>query len=350
MNWNLISKYRTQLMGIACIWIMLFHNRFQWTGTSILRTFISRGNVGVDMFFFMSGVGLYYSFKKDPNVPRFYRKRLTRIMLPYTLYAVPFCIWRAHLKSSKHSFWAYFLEKVFVKNGITTTWFIPAILVCYIVFPLIYTLQNEAVTVKGRRIGRNHITLALLLIYFVFLRYVMSAHPTLWKHTEIALTRGLVFIIGCHCAEWIYEKKPLPEGSGLAGFLWIVVYLYFFRPENKLSTFWIRLSFIPFAVACLIFFSWLLLTLDTHTEMHRFRGLVFVGERTLELYLTHIMLRMIYDAYWDFPHFEKTGVIDYSIVLIGALILSAAGHWLTGKLLAKLSQKRPPRPVEGEGE
>ena len=51
------SRYRAALMGIAMLLIMFFHTNGLVRGT--LAFAINRcGNVGVDMFLFLSGMGL----------------------------------------------------------------------------------------------------------------------------------------------------------------------------------------------------------------------------------------------------------------------------------------------------
>ena len=66
MNWKYLSRYRTELMGFSCIYIMLFHNFIQWRvvgkWSNPIQTLLARGNVGVDCFLFLSGIGLYHSF------------------------------------------------------------------------------------------------------------------------------------------------------------------------------------------------------------------------------------------------------------------------------------------------
>ena len=332
MNWNLVSKYRTQLMGIACIWIMLFHNRSPWSGDGVINYILSKGNVGVDMFMFLSGVGSYYSFRKTPDVAAFYKKRSVRILFPYLLFAVPFCWWRSHIPGAELSFWNHLLWVSFVKNGITTTWFIPAILGLYLLFPVIYFLQNEPVSIGGRVIHRNVITLLIMLVCFLSLRYIMSAHPAVWKNTEIALTRSLIFIVGCYCAKWVYEGKPLPPGSELGSLIWIIIYLFVFFKEVKLGTFWIRLTYGPYAIACIIFGISVMRLLDKDGNGRRFRVLSFIGERTLELYLTHVMIRNIYAHYWKLPHFEESCAVDSAVIILSSIIVSTAGHWIVGKL------------------
>ena len=57
-----ISKYRTSLMGLSMIWVMLFHLPIS---LSFFNPIKSIGYLGVDIFLFLSSYGLYYGFKKD---------------------------------------------------------------------------------------------------------------------------------------------------------------------------------------------------------------------------------------------------------------------------------------------
>ncbi len=338
-NWGTISKYRTQIMGIACIWVVLFHNTFQTKGPRLIETILYRGNVGVDMFLFLSGIGLYFSYIKDRNIKAFYKRRINRLLIPYLVFAIPYYIWWTRLSGGRVSFVSAITNVAFVKNGITTTWFIPTILIFYLVFRLIFFLQNSQIYIVTKSVDRNNVTVILVFIYFLALRYMMDAHPTLWKHTEIALMRGVIFIIGCHAGEWVQKERGIPFNGGLIGFIWIVLY-FIFRSDIKLNTFWARMSYAPFSIACTIFFAYLLEFFSKAFNIRKYRVLEFFGNRSLEIYLTHVMVKNIYSHYVGFPHFLGMGYIDYAIVVAIALILSCAGQWLTSKINRCIDYKR----------
>ena len=44
---------------------------------------LALGSSGVEIFLFLSGMGLFYSLSGDPRLSEFYRKRLTRILPAY---------------------------------------------------------------------------------------------------------------------------------------------------------------------------------------------------------------------------------------------------------------------------
>lgn len=83
-----LRLYRSELKGIAILWVVFFHAQL---GLSGVLGFIQQiGYGGVDLFFFLSGFGLYHSLAKDSD-PRRYLLRRARRLLPAYL---PFCcIW-----------------------------------------------------------------------------------------------------------------------------------------------------------------------------------------------------------------------------------------------------------------
>ena len=54
-----ISRYRGELMGAAMLFIMLFH--VELARSDLFFGLRRMGNIGVDMFLFLSGVGLWFS-------------------------------------------------------------------------------------------------------------------------------------------------------------------------------------------------------------------------------------------------------------------------------------------------
>lgn len=86
---NLVSKIsenRVLLMALAIIFVVIYHFKcwiggFPW----YIGIIIKYGYIGVDIFFFLSGFGLTYSFQKN-NIKTFYKNRLKKILPCYILY------------------------------------------------------------------------------------------------------------------------------------------------------------------------------------------------------------------------------------------------------------------------
>lgn len=93
-NLGLFSQYRSELMGIATLLIIICHAPIygvqmpQW-----LSIFLSNGGLGVDIFLFLSGMGMYNSWtsnKKKGNSLLFWLfKRYIRIIIPSILIIIP---------------------------------------------------------------------------------------------------------------------------------------------------------------------------------------------------------------------------------------------------------------------
>lgn len=70
IEWASLSRYRGVLMGIAIIMIVLFHVALP--RSSAFFGLKRMGNMGVDIFFFLSGIGLWFAWTKRPDVLHFY--------------------------------------------------------------------------------------------------------------------------------------------------------------------------------------------------------------------------------------------------------------------------------------
>lgn len=87
MDLTLYSKYRTPLMGIAMIMVILYHQigkPASFETINIINLVCSTFHGGTDIFIFFSGMGLYFSMKKNNNgTIHFYKRRLIRIIPCY---------------------------------------------------------------------------------------------------------------------------------------------------------------------------------------------------------------------------------------------------------------------------
>lgn len=94
-NLSYLSKYRTELMGIAALMVISIHAvDYGVAMPTILSKVMGYGWLGVDLFLFLSGIGIYYSLSKKHTLKGWYKKRLIRIFVPYTLIQIPFWSYR----------------------------------------------------------------------------------------------------------------------------------------------------------------------------------------------------------------------------------------------------------------
>ena len=138
-----ISRYRGELMGAAMLFVILFH-----VGLPREDMFFGlrrMGNIGVDIFLFLSGMGLWFSWTKRPSLSHFFTRRFLRIyptwLLLASLYYIPDYLDLSFVQHSGHSTsiidligdisinWDFWLHDEL------TFWYIPAIMLLYLLSP-----------------------------------------------------------------------------------------------------------------------------------------------------------------------------------------------------------------------
>ena len=89
-NWNLVSRFRSEIMGVAIILVVICHSdAFSWGKIQLyINEFMKVFAIGVDIFLFVSGIGLYFSMKKNSDVFCFYKKRFLRIIPEFLIISI----------------------------------------------------------------------------------------------------------------------------------------------------------------------------------------------------------------------------------------------------------------------
>ena len=321
MSWKALSTFRSELMGLACLWVMLHHNFFDWPNAlDSLRRFALYGNLGVDIFLLLSGVGLYYAWSKKPKLTDFYARRFLRLLVPYVIFAVPYWVWR-DLYLHRGSFLLDVTQLSLPLQGIITTWYIPAIAAMYLLYPLIVK-----VIFSGDRWTRVVVLCGVVMAGCLYLNYSGSE---LYRNCEIALTRTVIFIIGCALGKTVKDDEPMAPHLPALALLWILLNDSM-RRHTALDAVWIRFSYIPLAVSTVLVALWVLEKLEKQEFLRKF--LRFFGERSLELYLTHVLIRNVFYHYIPVKAWDRWGVLTYVAILLISLIVSTLLHPIIAKL------------------
>ena len=125
-------------------------------------------NVGVQMFFFISG--FLYGKKKIENVKEFYIKRVKKVLIPYLIVLIISLFLEYFILHNRYSFHRIF--GCFIGMGafvgnisiLYHTWFISYILICYLLTPI---LQN---VFKNKKFKDNF----LIFLFIMFLVYSLK--------------------------------------------------------------------------------------------------------------------------------------------------------------------------------
>ena len=123
-------------MGAAMLFIILFHVALPRENAFYgLRRM---GNVGVDMFLFLSGIGLWFSWMKTPSARHFFIRRYLRIYPTWLIIACLFYIPAFHGGSIWN--WINLFGEITINWGFwlhdeLNFWYIPATMMLYLFAP-----------------------------------------------------------------------------------------------------------------------------------------------------------------------------------------------------------------------
>lgn len=329
MSWKSLSKFRSELMGLACLWIMFHHNIFDWPNAlEFLKRFARYGNLGVDIFLLLSGVGLHYAWSKKPPLGDFYARRFVRLVVPYVLIAVPYWIWR-DLWIGKGNFWLDVTQLCLPLKGTISTWYIPAMAVMYLLYPLIVKFLFS-----GDRWTRCVILCGGVILSCLYLYYTKNP---IYDNCEIALTRTAIFIVGCALGKSVKDDEPIAPHLPALGLLWIMLNAIL-RRHVSLGEVWIRFSYIPLCFSVVLVMLWALVRMEHWAGLRKL--LRFFGERSLELYLTHVLFENVFYHYVPLKLWDPWGILTYAVILLISLIISILLHPVINKLCGALIARK----------
>ena len=173
------KENRTYLMGIAILWIVVFHV-YLWCDMSGIETtrwirMFNEGALGVDIFLLLSAFGLQASIERH-SIGKFYINRVKRLVPVYLFFLLTLFLTferdcpidRMMIQSvCQITGLSLFKYPEFFSCGFCFDWFTPAIISLYLVFPL---FSWAIVWVNKRGLYYELITLLLLVIVGVWIR------------------------------------------------------------------------------------------------------------------------------------------------------------------------------------
>lgn len=161
---------RAYLMGIAILWIFIFHIYCWFKGTlPWWLYFFSEGQTGVDIFLFLSAYGLEASLRKN-GWKQFYINRAKRILPVYIFFLSAIFIiftndiplWKIFQQcAAQLTGFSLFQSNDFFSTKFEFDWFTPALIIFYVSFPLISYGMN---LLSNKNINYEIITLIILVM------------------------------------------------------------------------------------------------------------------------------------------------------------------------------------------
>lgn len=287
---QLLSKHRSAIMGVAILWVMMFHIPYKLEVPGLMQL-MAIGYGGVDIFLLLSGFGLSFSLsKKDFSLSRYYKSRACRILPESWFYLVityiiageyTICSFEALLcKASTIGLWI---------PGIPfELWYISCIVVFYAFFPFFFKqLKKNMVKTVLTGIGGG---LMLTIIYAIIMVCVFD-NENKGGYMIMAISRIPVFVIGA-CLGLMAKSKAnicvsrAGKISALTafflGFLSLFICMLFLKPYLwTCALYWIPFILIT-PVLCI-----LLAVLFEKLPFPLSKAFGFVGLMSYELYILH---------------------------------------------------------------
>lgn len=335
-SYSLVSKYRGVLMGVAILSIILFHYAQDCVhseaeiGSFIRRYYKYIGSGGVDIFLLLSGFGLYYSAKKSPDLsPKdFYRRRFTRVLIPYFLVAVP-KIFLADMLIEGKTF-GYCLSDLFFitffREGRAWFWYIIMICICYLLFPYFYRLIDD-----GNDLAAQTRT-AVFFCFFTVISLLFSVQaPKMFRNTSVLWPRFFPFVLGIYFGRVGYAGKRVSPGV----FLFCCCSVFFLPLMNSAQIIVQRYIMMAFHILLYMILILFLEFSPIGKVKPAVRALDVIGGYTLELYLTHSVARSIFQILGRPCSVLKNEILMLVISVALAVLLKK----ITRPVTAALSKK-----------
>ena len=324
----LINKYRGQIMGVAALWIVVYHTWYRIftpeTSPKLLyyiELAISKlGYFGVDIFFLLSGIGLSYAIGKY-SLKEFWLRRFKRLAYPVLIAAAVQAImygWSFPEYLLCVSGIGYFIGKDYFQ------WFISAISAAYLVFPLYWRIFSRR---------RSKLRFTVLFIAALYLGSILA------RKTDNSIVYFLYRLLSSSCAPsfvlgvffgWAQQngglrlsRRMFNTAASIAAA--VSVALGWLYKLHSIDVFGFAPEFLAaFGFTALL--AELFGLLDRAGSVARAVNKIFgfYGKLSLELYCTHefIVAPVLVPALWS------VGIVGLAVNLIEIAVFTLAGGLL----------------------
>ena len=316
-----ISRYRGELMGIAMIFIFLFHIALPRSNMFFgLRRI---GNIGVDMFLFLSGVGLWFSWMKHPSLKHFFKRRYLRV---YPAWFIISCLYYIpHFHGGGVRAWGDLIGDITINwdfwlHDELKFWYIPAMMMLYLFAPPYMELIRRHPVYRWLPV--------VMILWCILVQYVSPIHNAV-GHIEIFWSRVPIFFIGINMGEAVRRKDKMDGAS-----IWMILIVFamtlsasIFLEQELHGHFPIyveRMLYIPLTITTIL----LLNRVFRRTPKWFNTIFKFVGALSLECYLIHI--------HFVLDYIPKT--CGYWTTFLVCVVITMPLAWLLSKIVNYISK------------
>ena len=330
-GWNLgydvFSRYRGVLMGFAMVSVLLYHAFYITPVTLVGKGFKGLGFLGVDIFIFLSALGLSLSWnRRQQSYGTYLKRRLVRVLPLYWLVTGLYglCLRLAGQVSLKTVLWT--MSTLFYWFGKPSyfNWYIPGLLFFYLLAP--------ACTILLTRFRYRGCLVAVLSVLVFPLFHFAEFHHL--GHLVDVIGRIPVFLIGILAGVYIGQGRKL---TPIRLCLWALLPLLIPVIPHLTKPYYLpkTLAFAFGCVAVCLLLSALAAILPKICD----RALELLGKCSLEIYLLNVVFVMEYGRLSAFVPLGPNHYLYYAITIPGNILLGVGLHYALEKPLGWLTAK-----------
>lgn len=292
------------LMGCGMFMVILYH-LFCFDKSTSLWSIFYPGYLGVDVFLFLSGYGLCFSFRNNP-LGIFYKRRLLRI-LPLYWVMVSLCLLILFFLKApfswKDGLFCYLTLSFWNVGNVFIEWYLCALLLLYILFPLFFVIC--------RRVNDG------LLLFLSLIAVIVFASMTNFEwQFYCAFSRIPIFLLGIMC----FSDKNFFTKKGLPIYTLFLIFGIGLYAMNVIPTYIMVYMSAPYVIAL----AAIIYCFAKHSCPMVVRLLSDLGTITLEVYVANVITLLTADLFSD---------IKYSSIVYFVLTI------LLSYLMVKLNRK-----------
>lgn len=283
MSYSILSKYRTELMGIAILWVMLFHSFDLDMGHPLLEWIRAAGFGGVDIFILLSSMGLVVSLsRREQDYSSFMARRAGRVLPAYYLVMIPYTVFQILTRDAPWSalIWNASLLYYWMRNVGAFNWYVAGSMSFYAVTPACFR--------RLRRSRRREALVGLGILFGLVIGRVLMVDG-FWYAMDVAF-RIPIFFLGLLMGFYVLEDRKLGVGDVLFWCAWLglgAAYLLF-REKGPYADYHPLCYLFLFTTVPMCFaISWCFDRLPLGWARKFFR---LLGAHSLEIYLLNVSL------------------------------------------------------------
>ena len=319
MGYSLLSKYRSELMGAAMLWVMLYHAEALEFEVKMFNLVRGAGFGGVDVFILLSAMGLAMSLgRREQEYASFMARRAKRILPAYFVVMVPYTLYLILVKDAAWSalVWNGTLLYYWMRSSGAFNWYVAGVMTFYAITPFCF---------RKLRDSKHRIALTGAAVFLSFALCRLLVREDYWYVMDV-FYRVPVFFLGLLLGFFVLDGRKMGRKDLVFWTVWLVLgggYLYASGNVPEGST--------PLPLCHLFLFTTVPMCFGLCLLFEKLplgilrKGLQLVGEHSLEIYLLNVSLfaeRALLQQYLDFGpgHYIYYAITITLNILLGVLL------------------------------